>query len=91
MSGSRLTIHSFRAGMPPIICAPSVRPWKAPSKLTIPILRSPPAERPWVRASLTAASVVSDPVVSRKTFSSGSGASSASRLTRRERISLGKQ
>ena len=27
--GSRLTIHSFSAGMPPACCEPSVRPWNA--------------------------------------------------------------
>ena len=51
----------------------------------------PPAFTPWVRHSLMAHSTVSEPVVSRKTFFSGSGRIDASFSTRRARISLGKQ
>ena len=78
MSLSRLTIHSFRAGMPPAICAPSVRPWKAFWKVTMVIFASPATFRPQVRASLIAHSQASAPVVSRKTLSSPCGATAAS-------------
>ena len=51
----------------------------------------PPTFTPCVRHSLIAHSTASDPVVSRKTFFSGSGMMVASRSTRSARISLGKQ
>ncbi len=91
MAGSTFTIQSFKAGRPPIICAPSVRPWKAPSKLTMPIFLSPPTLRPYVRISLRAHSVVSEPVVSRNALSRPSGASSTSLAARSARMALGKQ
>ena len=59
--------------MPPACCEPSVRPWKAFWNETMVTLRSPPMLWPWVRQSLMAHSTVSEPVVSRKTFFSGSG------------------
>ena len=58
----------FESGMPPAICEPRVRPWKALPKVTIPILRLPPTETPCVRMSLIAHSVDSEPVVRRKTL-----------------------
>ena len=57
---SRLTIHSFNAGMPPACCAPSVRPWKALSNETITFLARPPDLTPCVRHSLMAHSTASE-------------------------------
>src|ERR1035437_4729616 len=81
---SKLTIHSFKAGMPPACCAPSVRPWKDLSKDTITFVERPPDFTQCVRHSLMAHSTASEPVVSRRTFFSGSGRMETSFSTRSE-------
>ena len=68
--------------MPPACWDPSVRPWKAFSKLIKTCFLRPPTLMPCARLSLMAHSTVSEPVVSRKTFFSGRGSKPEMRSTR---------